>query len=222
MENIKTRYFSYKDCEELLNKPVKIVSNSVKRYKDYDLPGRTGEIVKTRCTTGSPCTLKSIAIRIDGLHNPASERGLFWVSPEDAILLTRKENIMNKTKTVNESCKLCVVRDVTNGATNVAVYFGNINIGDMVVCDYYRSNKKLSVRHVVDVINDTKDNVYCQVLGTVDTSAYDDAITRIMRRKELESMMKARAAEIEDELYFAMLAEKDKNMAELYKEYKEL
>lgn len=42
MEGIKTDYTFYKECEELLDKRIKIINNSVAKYKEYDLCGRTG------------------------------------------------------------------------------------------------------------------------------------------------------------------------------------
>lgn len=221
MRAILTEYVNYKDCEKLLHKKVHIVDNSVKRYKCFDIIGDVGTIIKTRCTTCPPCILKSIAVRIDDKYNPASENGLFWISPTDAFII-EGDNDMKETNFLCEGYKLCVVQDTTNGNCNTAAYYGNINIGDLVACDYHYSNGKMSVRQVVDLITGTDSDVCCEVIGKVDDSAYITAKSRDEKRKELIAKMEYRASQIEEHMYYKMLAEHDEEMAELYKAFSKL
>ena len=199
----------------MLDKSVKIINNSVKKYKDYDLCGKVGRIVRTRCSTGSPCTLKSIGVKVDGILNTASQWGIFWIDPTDAILINEKEN-----KTDMEDVKICVVKDV-DGRRDFAFCFENLKDNAMVVCDYRYGNDKLSVRRVVRVLEEGEaySEPVCEILGSVDTSARDEALRKALRRKELEERMELRASQIEQNRYYEFLAERDEEMAELYKEY---
>lgn len=174
-----------------------------------------GKIVRTRCSTGSPCTLKSIGVKVDGVLNPASQWGIFWINPTDAILINKKEN-----KTNMEDVKMCIVKDV-DGRRDVAYCFENLKENAMVVCDYHYGNDKLSVRCVVRMLEEGESyrEPHCEVLGTVDTSVRDELLLKALRRKELEERMKLRASEIEQTMYYKVLAEQDEEMAELYKEY---
>lgn len=119
-----------------------------------------------------------------------------------------------------EDIKICIVKDV-NGRRDVAYCFENLEEDVMVVCDYHYGNDKLSVRHVVRMLDEGEahSEPYCEVLGTVDTSVRDKFLLKALKRKELEERMKLRASQIEQTMYYKVLAEQDEEMAELYKEY---
>lgn len=134
---------------------------------------------------------------------------------------------MNKIRITKES-GLCIVRDITTGRTNVATYYEDIDTDLLVVVRY--DNNQYAVRHVIDFVTDedlyevyvSSGDVHCEVVGHVDMTVYNEAMKRDDRRRELRALMSERIAEIEEKLYFNMLADEDEEFAKLYKEYKEL
>lgn len=122
----------------------------------------------------------------------------------------------------------CIVRDCNTMHTDVATYYGEIGNSRMVVvrCE----DNTLGVRNLVDFITEPDEvncikatlNVTCEVIGLVDESAYLEAMEKADKRDELMDKLKARAAVIEEDMYYHMLAEMDEEFAKLYKEYKEI
>lgn len=130
---------------------------------------------------------------------------------------------------ITDECGLCVVRDLATGMTNVATYYDeNISAHDLVVvrCE----NNRYAVRHIIDFITDedlfeayvSSKDVHCEVIGHVDTSAYEKAMEKADKKAEILARMEKRASEIEQDMYYKILAEQDEELAELYKAYSEL
>ena len=198
---------------------VRIESISTKRYLNLLKVGMLATVVNIRNDIASNYR---VAIEVPGISNPGSSKGLFWfMQKELKVIKNNKENNMEKVKfcIVKELCK-----EVTT-TTTTAVYYGEVEIGQMVVCDYGYGNGKLSVRKVVDIINDGRvapsecDTI---VIGTVDNSAYKKHLECDRRKCELERQMKSLAKAVESKMYFKFLSENDEEFAKLYKEYEEL
>lgn len=160
-----------------------------------------------------------VAIEVPGIRNPGSSKGLFWfMQKELKVIKNIKENNMEKAK-------FCIVKDFNKDSKDVAIYHGKVEIGQMVVCDYHYGNGKLSVRRVVEVINDervTPSEYETIVIGTVDDSAYKKHCDDYNRMRELERQMESLAKAVESKMYFKFLSENDEEFAKLYKEYEDL
>ena len=200
---------------------VKIESISTKRYLKLLEIGMTATVVDVRNDIASNYR---VAIEVPGISNPGSSKGLFWfMQKELKVIKNIKENNMEKAK-------FCIVKDFNKNITDVAIYFGKVEIGQMVVCNYYYGNGKLSVRRVVDVINDGRvtpsqyelSDEFTTVIGTVDDSAYKKHCEDYNRKCELERQMKCLAKAVENKMYFKFLSENDEEFAKLYKEYEDL
>lgn len=193
-----------------------IQSISTKRYLKLLDVGMIATIVDIRNDIASNYR---VAIEVPGISNPGSSKGLFWfMQKELKIIKNNKENNMEKAK-------FCIVKDFNKDSKDVAIYYGKVEIGQIVVCDYGYGNGKLSVRKVVDVINEEKitPNEYeTVVIGTVDNSAYKKHCEDYNRKCELERQMKSLAKSVESKMYFKFLSENDEEFAKLYKEYEEL
>ena len=122
---------------------------------------------------------------------------------------------------MDTNCKICKVLDESNGATANAVYYGKLIEGMLVVCDFGITNGKKSVRRVVD-INLPVSRCDGIVIGKVDTSDYDNYVSKRKKLREVEAKMKEMASKVENELYFKFLAENSEEFADVYNEYKEL
>ena len=121
--------------------------------------------------------------------------------------------------------KFCTVRDDSKGTTDVVIYHGEVKVGDLVVCNYGYGygNGKLSVRKVIELKEDNVTYPYeAIVIGTVDTSAYDNYREFTAKKIKLEEAMKKAASAVEKEIYYKYLAEHNDTFAKLYKEYEEL
>lgn len=216
-------YAGYKSADEELSKSVKIIGCNVKKYAEYNIIGDIGKIENYRSSTGSPCEVKAFAIRISGKVNPGSEKGLFWLSPESLELFDEKEHkIMKNNFTVEKDAKVVLLANPVNcDDTSLGVYHGDINIGDIVVCNYGYSNGALSVRQVV-AVDYAQQRVDCEIMGICDVTAYLERKAKAARRAELKDQMIAQAKKFQEEEYWRLLSESDPAMKALYEEFKKL
>lgn len=215
-------YAGYKSADEELFKSVKIIGCNVKKYAEYNIIGDIGKIENYRSSTGSPCEVKAFAIRISGKVNPGSEKGLFWLSPESLELFDEKENVMKNNFVVGKDAKVVLLANPANcDDTSLGVYHGDINMGDIVVCNYGYSNGALSVRQVV-AVDYAQQRVDCEIMGICDVTAYLERKAKAARRAELKDQMIAQAKKFQEEEYWRLLSESDPAMKALYEEFKKL
>ena len=130
---------------------------------------------------------------------------------------------------ITDDAALCVVRDLNTGLTHVATYYGeDVANCDLVVVKY--DDGHFALRHILDIITSKDEIEYCiatecinsEVIGHVDTSAYEKAMEKADKKAEIFAKMEKRASEIEHDMYYKILAEQDEEMAKLYKAYSEL
>ena len=214
----------------LIGHRVQIVNVSVKSYAPFNLFARFGVIENLRYNSCN--ILISVAIKISGtalspaVLNPKSQKGLFWLPPEDVELIdtpknnyTERNNIM-KTYTVK-------LRHPSNGSITCALAFEEFVEGDTVVVDYHYGNGALSVRYVEDIAEYKlthdlllKDGI--EIIGKVDRSRYDTAIDRRRKRTELMDKLRCRATACEEEYLWRVMAEYDPEMKTLLDELEAL
>ena len=167
------------------------------------------------------------AIMIEGLINPASSNGWFWMNETNFNELKNEEenNNMNKFLT-NMNYKFAgVARVPANGEPyDICAYQGELKERDLVVCDFGYKTGALSVRRVVktDVLRDAIDNVDGEIIGVVDVSAYRARKEKEEKRIALKKKMTEQAKRYQEESFWRMIAETDPEMKKLYDEFMEL
>ena len=167
------------------------------------------------------------AIMIEGVINPASTKGWFWLNETNFNEFKNEEenNNMNKFLT-NENYKFAAVaRTVTSGEPyEICAYQGKLDEGDIVVCDFNYTKKALSARFVVktDISRDIADKVEGEILGVADVSAYRARKEKEEKRNELKKKMTKQAQRYQEESFWRMIAETDPEMKKLYDEFTEL
>lgn len=163
------------------------------------------------------------AIMVEGAINPASSTGCFWLN--ETNFNKGENNNMNKFLT-NENYKFAgVARLPANGEPyDVCAYQGELNEGDLVVCDFGYKTGALSVRVVIatDIPRDAVENVDGEILGVADTSAYRARKEKEKKRNELKKKMTEQAKRYQEESFWRMIAETDPEMKKLYDEFMEL
>lgn len=166
---------------------------------------------------------KNIGLKIPGVWNEKSERGIFWFNKEQINFLEESEM---KLTNFDKDVKFATVVDIKGDACDIGAYYGELKEGDIVVCNYGYSNGKLSVRRVCTPYISKEavcpDAIECEIMGVADISDYVERQTKRERRAELKRQMIEQAKRFQEEEYWRLLSESDPDMAKLYNEFKEL
>lgn len=171
-----------------------------------------------------PDRLYPYAIMVEGVINPASSNGWFWLN-ETNFNEEKENDNMNKFLTNKDYKFATVVRTASDGEPyDVCAYQGELKEGDIVVCDFGYKKGALSVRIVVttDVPRDIVNNVDGEILGVADVSAYRARKEKEEKRNELKKKMTEQAKRYQEESFWRMIAETDPEMKKLYDEFTEL
>ena len=163
-------------------------------------------------------------LQIPGMYNENSSTGAYWF-PTENLQLKTEEKTMN-INTFGKDAKFAIL---TNPAKpkepgTVGVYYGELKVGDIVVCDYGYGSGALSAR-VVEISDrepETVGVVDCEIMGVCDVKLYLDHKTKRERRAELKKQMIAQAKRFQEEEYWRLLSEVNPAMKALYDEFKEL
>lgn len=209
---------------------VKIVWCTIKSYIPYNLVGRIGKIVDYRTSSYNPLKVTHYAVRIDGLENQRSARGLFWLEPEcleENNFNNEKEKENMNINNFDKDAKFAILRNTAKNCGNggdVGAYYGELKPGDIVVCDYGYDDGALSVRVVelIDQPRETLIGVDCEIISVCDTSEYISRKEKKLRYAELKTQMIERAKKYHEEEYWRLIAELDPTMKALYDEFKSL
>lgn len=186
------------------------------RYKVFNCEG---VIVDTHYASKG-----SIGIKIDGVENDKSEKGIFWLSKNEITKIKEKEN---KTMNINDYLKknynfYITVKPGNKDKTEVQIYTGELNIGDYVICNNNYSDGALSVRIVKEALD--KDeliniSITGEIMGVADVSKYFERKDKEKKAAELKKKMIERAKKYQEESFWRMIANEDAEMAELLKDY---
>lgn len=133
-----------------------------------------------------------------------------------------KENIttMNKQNLVS-GYKICLTKDAKGLSHTYCAYYGELKENDIVVISYGKDRS--AIRFVTNVNLSTyeyENEIEAVVVGVVDTTAYQERITRMNRKAELKKLLDERAKKLQEEQYWIILSERDPEMKKLYEEYK--
>lgn len=163
------------------------------------------------------------AIMIEGLINPASSTGCFWMNETNFKELKNEEENDNMNKYNNGDYKFCtVVSFDDNERVSVCAYLGEVKEGDMVICDFGYSNGALSARKVAELFDCGVTTVHGEILGVADCTKYFEYKAREKARAELKKKMAEQAKRYQEESFWRMIAETDPEMKKLYDAFMEL
>ena len=189
---------------------------------------------------------KNICVRFVDFNNPMSKYNGFWIETmilemfiQEGILINKNdyltqinENKLNvQEEIIMEDFKVVCVQ--FEGGTNQDKKYPyahldnlDLTIGDLVVVKPL--NHPVTVARVVEFVESptTEEKRFAAqgriIIGTTDTSAYEERIAKAKRKAELKRQMDRLVNENKELVLYAALAENSPEMAELLTEYKKL
>lgn len=164
-------------------------------------------------------------VLLDGIKNPASREGLFWIESRN-LKLESEDNRMAKLTGFN---KVAVIEQGNGYSINsikdyfYALYDDNICPGDKVLVSGLASGQIWTVKDIIGY-NDSliNKNVTAEVVCKVDTTDYDNRCKNRKEAEELRKQMDKKRKEIEarkDDEYYASL---DSEYAEMLAKMREM
>lgn len=160
-------------------------------------------------------------VLLDGIKNPASREGLFWIESRN-LKLESEDNRMAKLTGFN---KVAVIEQGTGYSQKdyfYALYDDNIHPGNKVLVSGSASGQIWTVKDIVYEDTYANKNITAEVICKVDTTDYDNRCKNRKEAEELRKQMDKKRKEIEarkDDEYYASL---DSEYAEILAKYKGL
>lgn len=164
----------------------------------------------------------SVGVKIDGYHNPRSEKGLFWFDLDEIEFIESEENIMLNQ---NENFKVAGVKFI-DGYNQDKEYFyalfDDYCVGDLVVVQ--TGHHGLALAEISSIGGTEKERVKCsrEIITRVDTSAFEDRQAKRKALTQLKKDMDKKVKELQETALYELLAEKDPALATMLGEYKKL
>lgn len=195
------------------NERVRVNHVSTSSYKKFELVGMYGVIKKY--ASGK------YGVLLDGIKNPASREGLFWIESRN-LKLESEDNRMAKLTGFN---KVAVIEQGTGYSQKdyfYALYDDNIHPGNKVLVSGSASGQIWTVKDIVYEDTYANKNITAEVICKVDTTDYDNRCKNRKEAEELRKQMHKKRKEIEarkDDEYYASL---DSEYAEMLAKYKGL
>ena len=178
--------------------------------------GKSGVIENTSCGN------TAFGIRLNGLENPRSSKGLFWFSADELEFIESEESIMLNQ---NENFMVAGVKFL-EGTNKDKEYFyalfDEFNVGDLVVVQ--TGHHGLALAEISSIGWTDKERVKCsrEIITRVDMEAF---YVRQEKRKALAQLkkdMNKKVKELQETALYELLAEKDPALAAMLAEYKQL
>ena len=226
---IKIAFSIFNNDREIKYKKKEVVIIKADRKSKYHKTlHKTGIVVN--CTSGS-----ELGIKIDGLYNDASNKGLFWFKPYELEFIEKYENKNNGGYKMEGNFKIAVVNLVEDRYSTdygFALYDNNVKVGDYVITN--PMNKfALSIVKSILTQEEYGKGVTKEVVGTVNMDSYNERIEEKNRlaelakqRKEIQKALDIKISKLKDlEFYERMakeLGEKDPEIASMVSKLKEL
>lgn len=158
-----------------------------------------------------------IGVRLDGKANPCSRYDVYWFPKKDIQELEREEEVimLSGYRVVKVSFP------DSDNAVNYALYDENICVGDYVVVS--TGHHGLAVGIIGEICDDTE-KVRCnrEVVCKADVNAFFDRKKKAERLAALKIEMDAKVKELQKNLIYEALAERDESLRALLDEFKEL
>lgn len=196
-----------------LDMRVKVVDGSKYGTK---LVGKTGVIENTSCGN------TAFGIRLNGLENPRSSKGLFWFSVDEIEFIESEENVMLSQ---NENFMVAGVKFLEGTNKDKEYYyalFDEYSVGDLVVVQ--TGHHGLSLAEISSIDCEGKNKVQCsrEIICRVDMSAYNNRVAQRNALAKLKKDMDKKVKELQETAIYELLAEKDPALAAMLEQYKQL
>ena len=196
-----------------LDMKVKVIDGS-KYGSKYT--GKTGVVENTSCGN------TAFGIRLNGLENPRSSKGLFWFSLDEIEFIESEENVMLSQ---NENFFVAGVKflDGTNRDKEYFyALFDEYYVGDLVVVQ--TGHHGLALAEISSIGWTDKERVKCsrEIITRVDMSAFEDRQEKRNALAKLKNDMDKKVKELQETAIYELLAEKDPTLAAMLAEYKSL
>jgi len=228
---IKIIYRIYNNDREIkyMNKEV-IIIKADRKSKYHKTLHKTGTVIN--CTSGS-----ELGVKIDGLYNDASNKGLFWFKPYEIEFVDKyEENNGGKNDMyIDGKYRIAVVNlveDRYNTDYGFALYDENVKVGDCVITN---PQNKLTLSLVKSIVTQEEygKGVTKEVVGLIDMSGYkarvedrERAVKIEKEKKELQRELDKKISKLKDlEFYERMakeLSDKDPEIVAMVNKLKEL
>ena len=188
------------DYDKYQDQRVKVVYTDKRKYKEEDIVGQCGQVIKT---TGD-----SIAVQIDGMYNAASSNGLYWFKRSELDII-RDESEENKMTGFNKVAIVNLVDDYNKKDYGFALYdedFDEIIEYDtkhplyVIVNARGKDNRVLGIIKQIKTVKEYGKNVTAQVVGVVNTNAYNARIDDENRQKEIARQKASIEKELKSEI----------------------
>ena len=168
-----------------INNRVKICNSSKPTYLKIGLINTFGTAVQI---AGS-----DIGVRIDGLKNTASAKGLFWFKEDDLELLYDKNNISegNEMKNFKYVAVVRLLEDFNQKDYCFALYEEDYSLitseNTMVVVNARNKNRRILgiVKNIIPVEEYNGANITAQVVAVVNEDNYNARIAEEERLKDI-------------------------------------
>ena len=161
----------------------------------------------------------SIAVRIDGIDNPRSQYGAYWFNENEVEFIESEEiNMYGNYITADVAFLNGTNADKTY---HYALYDSAIRPEDIVVVQ--TGHHGLAVARVV-ALGEPNGPVSHgrEIVCKVDMSAFEERKAKAAQLVELKARMDSKVQQLQKAAVYEMLAEKDPELAEMLKAYKEL
>lgn len=164
-------------------------------------------------------------IKIEGMTNPSSDKGIYWFSSESIKLYTSaknesEENIMIKDFKV---AYISFLDSSTNRTYPYALY-DPYEVGETVVV--HTGHHGFALAKIMDISTKEEDvnKVHCgrEVVCLVSFASYEARQATLKRIAELKSEMDAKLREVQTLALYEMFAERDPDLNAMLEEYKAL
>ena len=169
-----------------------------------------------------------VGVKIDDMHHPSNTKGVFWYNLNEVKLVeSEEEMVLEKGYLVAR----VVFEDGCNPKKeySYALYdskgcdpMGYDAIGKLAITDM---NKVCRIVNIVTLEN-IEHYGYTEptkpLKGVCDDSHYRTMLENAAKKKEIKAEMDARVKQLEKDAVYEMFAQKDPELAELLKVYKEL
>lgn len=200
---------------EALNRLVKVITSP--KYGNK-LNGRSGVIENTSC--GKTC----IGVRIEGLENPKSSIGLFWLNYDELDFIETKEEkevMLNQC----ENFKVAGVKFLEGTNKEKEYYyalFDDFSANDLVVVQ--TGHHGLAIAKIATIYNDGEHRVECsrEIVDKVDMRAFEKRCDNRKARARLKEKMDERIAKLQEMALYELLAKDDTELAKMLNDYKDL
>ena len=169
----------------------------------------------------------SVAVKLDDLSNPKSDKGLFYFDAYQLELVKtgadREEYEEDKTmEKIENYLNVAIIQfldddNVIPRTYEYANFEPGLACGDL--CVVKSAHHGMGLAEVVDIKPNTANALQREIVARVDDTNYKNRVEQREKAAELKAKMKERAKQLQDLSLYQLLAKDDTEMAKLLQDY---